>query len=100
MSEAKLTAEFVLEELRELSWRGVSYTLPHGEALALLERYTAQVRNEAYEKAANLANNKAREEERTYVGEDVVRQPYANNRLVRLGCTIRDAIRALKTGGA
>jgi hypothetical protein len=47
MSSAKMTAEFVVDAI-------VGYGVlakPH-EAIALLKRYTAQVRSEAYEKAA------------------------------------------------
>lgn len=54
MSDPKLTAEEVARELRAIDADGISY-LTRDEALALLERYTAQVRNderEACEKEA------------------------------------------------
>lgn len=56
MSSAKLTAEDVVSRLRQLEKyeRNPEHELFYEEALALLERYTAQVRSEAREQLESI----------------------------------------------
>jgi hypothetical protein len=80
MTDPKLTAEGVLEQLRCVEWdssTSFAFELTESQALALLERLMAQVRDEILEKAARAI-------EVNSDGEDV---------------NAIETVRALKTGG-